>query len=134
VYQDEVETHKLPALTRVWAEVGSQPEVPSPGKNEKRVIYGGIDYLSGKISYTVGLTKSGVNFLAFLIALAAAFVLLRPEQVRVPGVVGRDQATAARLVTAAGLRVRVTKVRSDQPSGVVIGSARWRAWTALMKF
>ena len=28
VYQDEVEVHKLPALTRVWAEVGSQPEVP----------------------------------------------------------------------------------------------------------
>lgn len=73
VFQDEVEVHRLPALTRVWAAVGSQPEVPSPGKNEKRVIYGGIDYLSGKISYTVGLTKSGVNFLAFLIALAAVY-------------------------------------------------------------
>ena len=74
VFQDEVEVHKLPALARVWAEVGSQSEVPSPGKNEKRVIYGGIDYLSGKISYKVGLTKSGVNFLAFLIALAAVYV------------------------------------------------------------
>jgi putative transposase len=74
VFQDEVEVHKLPALTRVWSEVGSQPEVPSPGKNEKRVIYGGIDYLTGKISYTVGLTKSGVNFLAFLVALAAIYV------------------------------------------------------------
>src|SRR5262245_24096999 len=73
VFQDEVEVHKLPALARVWAEVGSQPEVPSPGKNEKRVIYGGIDYLTGKISYTVGLTKSGVNFLAFLVALAAVY-------------------------------------------------------------
>jgi transposase len=73
VFQDEVEVHKLPALTRVWAEVGSQPEVPSPGKNEKRVIYGGIDYLSGRISYTVAATKSGVNFLAFLVALAACY-------------------------------------------------------------
>jgi transposase len=73
VFQDEVEVHKLPALTRVWSEVGSQPEVPSPGKNEKRVIYGGIDYLNGKISYTVAATKSGVNFLAFLVALLAAY-------------------------------------------------------------
>jgi len=73
VFQDEAEIHKLPALARVWAEVGSQPEVPSPGKNEKRVIYGGIDYLSGKISYTVAATKSGVNFLAFLVALVAAY-------------------------------------------------------------
>jgi transposase len=73
VFQDEVEVHKLPALARVWAEVGSQLEVPSPGKNEKRVIYGGIDYVSGQISYTVGLTKSGVNFLAFLVALAVVY-------------------------------------------------------------
>jgi transposase len=73
VFQDEVEVHKLPALARVWAEVGSQPEVPSPGKNEKRVIYGGIDYLSGKISYGVAATKSGVNFLAFLMALVVAY-------------------------------------------------------------
>jgi putative transposase len=74
VFQDEVEVHKLPALTRVWAQVGSQPEVPAPGKNEKRVIYGGIDYLTGTINYTVGLSKSGVNFLAFLMALAAVYV------------------------------------------------------------
>jgi transposase len=73
VFQDEVEVHKLPALTRAWSEVGSQPEVPTPGKNEKQVIYGGIDYLTGKISYTVAATKSGVNFLAFLVALAAAY-------------------------------------------------------------
>jgi len=73
VFQDEVEIHKLPALARVWAEVGSQPEVPSPGKNEKQVIYGGIDYLTGKICYTVAATKSGVNFLAFLMALVAAY-------------------------------------------------------------
>jgi transposase len=74
VFQDEVEIHKLPALARVWAPVGSQPEVPTPGKNEKRVVYGGIDYLTGKISYTVAATKSGVNFLAFLVALVAAYV------------------------------------------------------------
>jgi transposase len=73
VFQDEVEIHKLPALSRVWAEVGSQPEVPSPGKNEKRVIYGGIDYLTGKIGYTVAATKSGVNFLAFLVMLTLVY-------------------------------------------------------------
>jgi transposase len=73
VFQDEVEIHKLPALARVWSEVGSQPEVPSPGQNDKRVIYGGIDYVTGKINYTVAATKSGVNFLAFLVALAAAY-------------------------------------------------------------
>ena len=73
VFQDEVEIHRLPALARVWAKVGTQPEVPTPGTNEKRVVYGGIDYATGQLTYTVAATKSGVNFLAFLVALVAAY-------------------------------------------------------------
>jgi transposase len=68
-----VEIHRHPALTRMWAPVGAQPQVPAPGKNEKQVVYGGVDYATGKIIHTVADTKSGVNFLAFLIALVAAY-------------------------------------------------------------
>jgi len=70
VFQDEMEIHRHPTLARMWAVVGQQPEIPAPGKNEKRVVYGGIDYNSGKITYTVVQTKSGQNFLAFLLAIA----------------------------------------------------------------
>ena len=73
IFQDEVEIHRLPALARVWARVGTQPEVPTPGTNEKQVVYGGIDYATGTLTYTVAATKSGVNFLAFLVALVAAY-------------------------------------------------------------
>jgi transposase len=73
LFQDEVEIHRLPALARVWAKVGTQPEVPTPGTNEKQVVYGGIDYATGTLTYTVAATKSGVHFLAFLAALAAAY-------------------------------------------------------------
>jgi hypothetical protein len=41
VFQDEVEIHLFPALARMWAKVGSQPQVPAPGKNDKQVVYGG---------------------------------------------------------------------------------------------
>jgi transposase/transposase-like protein len=74
VFQDEVEIHRHPTLARVWAKVGTQPEVPAPGKNEKKVVYGGIDYTTGQTTYTVADTKSGMNFLAFLVALVAAYV------------------------------------------------------------
>jgi len=57
----------------MWARKGHQPEVPAPGKNEKRVVYGGVDYATGRITYTVAATKSGAHFLAFLVALAAAY-------------------------------------------------------------
>lgn len=73
LFQDEVEIHRHPALARVWAKVGKQPEVPSPGKNEKKVVYGGLDYATGQLTYTVAATKSGVNFLAFLMTLVAVY-------------------------------------------------------------
>jgi serine/threonine-protein kinase len=48
------------------------------------------------------------------------FVFGRSAHVRVPVVVGRDQATAARLVEAAGLRPRVEHVQSTVPAGLVV--------------
>jgi transposase len=57
----------------MWAPVGTQPEIPAPGKNEKEVVYGGVDYATGRITYTIAETKSGTNFLAFLITLVAAY-------------------------------------------------------------
>jgi len=72
IYQDETEIHRHPTLCRMWAPVGQQPQVPAPGQNEKRVVYGGVDYATGKITDTVAATKSGVHFLAFLVALVAA--------------------------------------------------------------
>lgn len=73
VFQDEVEIHRHPTLTRMWAPVGKQPEVPAPGKNEKKVVYGGVDYATGRIVHTIADTKSGTNFLAFLIVLVTAY-------------------------------------------------------------
>lgn len=68
-----MEIHRHPALTRMWASVGQQPEVPAPGKNEKKVVYGGVDYRSGKMTYTVADSKCGAAFLLFLMALLAAY-------------------------------------------------------------
>ena len=69
VFQDEAEIHLHPTLTRAWAQVGRQPEVPAPGKNEKKVIYGAVDYVTGKLTYTVADSKCGVQFLAFLVVV-----------------------------------------------------------------
>lgn len=68
-----MEIHLHPALTRTWSPVGKQPEVPAPGKNEKTVIYGGVDYQTGKLTYTLAATKCGAAFLAFLILLVKQY-------------------------------------------------------------
>ena len=72
MFQDEVEIHRHPTLTRMWSPVGTQPEVPAPGQNEKQVVYGGVDYKTGKITHTIADSKSGTHFITFLIALVAA--------------------------------------------------------------
>jgi transposase len=73
IYQDEAEIHRHPTLSRIWAPVGVQPEVPAPGQNEKTVAYGGVNYATGRITYTIASTKSGANFLAFLKTLVRAY-------------------------------------------------------------
>lgn len=73
IFQDEMEIHRFPALTRMWAPIGQQPQVPTPGKNEKRVVYGGINYKTGKLTYTIADTKCGAAFLLFLTVLLRTY-------------------------------------------------------------
>ena len=74
VFQDEVEIHLFPPLARTWKKGG--PPAAGAGPGEKRQAggsYGGVDYITGKITQTIAATKSGVNFLAFLIFLAKVY-------------------------------------------------------------
>jgi transposase len=66
IFQDEMEIHRFPPLTRMWAPIGQQPQVATPGKNEKQVVYGGIDSNTGTLTYTIADTKCGAAFLTFL--------------------------------------------------------------------
>ena len=68
-----MEIHRHPHLARMWAPVARQPEVPAPGKNDKKVVYGGVNYRTGKLTYTLADTKCGGEFLLFLTALLIAY-------------------------------------------------------------
>jgi transposase len=74
IYQDEMEIHLHPALAQRWARVGQQPEVPAPGKNQKQVVYGGVNYQTGQLTYTLAATKCGASFLVFLAALVKHYL------------------------------------------------------------
>ncbi len=68
-----MEIHRHPTLTQMWARIGQQPQVPAPGKNEKQVVYGGVNYKTGKLTYTLAATKCGASFLLFLMALLKSY-------------------------------------------------------------
>jgi transposase len=74
ISQDETEFHLYPYLVMVWCVIGSpQPYVRTPGKNQKRVLYGGLDLGTGKLTSYWAATKSGTHFIEFLMVLLAAY-------------------------------------------------------------
>jgi len=74
ISQDEAEFHLFPYLVLIWGLIGSpQLEVRTPGKNEKRVLYGGLNLGTGRLSRHWAPTKSGVHFIEFLDVLLADY-------------------------------------------------------------
>jgi len=74
ISQDEAEVHLYPYLVAIWCMVGApQPEVPTPGKNAKRVVYGGLNLKTGHLTSYWAATKSGGHFVEFLEQLLVAY-------------------------------------------------------------
>lgn len=67
ISQDEAEVHLYPYLVAIWCMVGApQSEVTTPGKNAKRVVYGGLNLKTGHLTSYWASTKSGGHFIQFL--------------------------------------------------------------------
>jgi transposase len=74
ISQDETEFHLYPYLVAIWCVVGSpQPEVRTPGKNQKRVLYGGLNLKTGALTGHWAATKSGSHFVEYLERLLVAY-------------------------------------------------------------
>jgi transposase len=74
ISQDETEFHLYPYLVAIWSVVGSpQPEVRTPGKNQKRVLYGGLNLKTGHLTGHWAATKSGSHFIEYLETLLHAY-------------------------------------------------------------
>jgi transposase len=74
ISQDETEFHLYPYLVAIWSVVGTpQPEVMTPGKNQKRVLYGGLNLKTGRLTGHWAATKSGGHFVQFLEVLLADY-------------------------------------------------------------
>ena len=65
--------HLHPHLTRMWAPQGKQPEIPAPGLNQKKIVYGAVNYRTGKLTYTLADSKCGTQFILFLMTLLAGY-------------------------------------------------------------
>jgi transposase len=70
---DECDIHLMPVLRAMWMRRGQQADVPTPGHNRKRGIFGALELEGGAFHYTITLSKKAVDFIAFLEMLTSAY-------------------------------------------------------------
>jgi transposase len=70
VYLDEVDVHLNPKVGLDWMNRGTQKQVPTPGKNQKRYLCGALDAASGLLSWVKAERKNSLLFVAMLRKLA----------------------------------------------------------------
>jgi transposase len=70
---DECDIHLMPLLRAMWMRCGQQADVPTPGYNRKRGIFGALELEDGALHYTITLSKKAADFIAFLETLASAY-------------------------------------------------------------
>lgn len=66
VYLDEVDIHLNPKIGPDWMNCGTQKQVPTPGKNQKRYVCGALDVGTGRIHHAAGERKNSLLFIAML--------------------------------------------------------------------
>lgn len=71
VYLDEVDVHLNPKIGLDWMNRGTQKEVPTPGRNEKRYLCGALDARTGLLTWVRAERKDSLLFAAMLRKLAA---------------------------------------------------------------
>ena len=71
--EDECDLHLLAVLRAMWQRVGQQRPILTPGQNRKRGVFGALNLRTGEWQYALTERKRGVEFMAFLASLLAAY-------------------------------------------------------------
>jgi transposase len=66
VYLDEVDVHLNPKIGLDWMNCGTQKEVLTPGKNQKRYLCGTLDASTGLLTWVRSERKNSLLFIAML--------------------------------------------------------------------
>lgn len=73
VYADEVDVHLNPKIGPCWMPRGIQFEVETPGKNQKRYVFGGLNAESGELVWLASDKKNSAVFIEWLARLHARY-------------------------------------------------------------
>jgi len=83
LFADELDIHLLPKPGYQWMKKGTQVEVMTPGKNEKRYLAGAWNVCTGQVHHRVWASKTNGLFRDLLDTLAAVYPARRFDRVYV---------------------------------------------------
>lgn len=81
IYEDEVDIHLNPKIGSAWMPRGTQLEIETPGQNKKSYIFGGLNAITGQVTYTVSDRKRAAGFIEWLRAISVRYQ--RSQQIHV---------------------------------------------------
>lgn len=73
LYADEVDIDLNPRIGFAWMRWGQQPEVPTPGKSQRRYLAGALNPDSGHVVYAEGCRKCCGLFIDLLAKVSASY-------------------------------------------------------------
>jgi transposase len=71
---DECEVHLLAMLRAMWQRVCKQVRLPTPGQNQRRSVFGGLNLRTGQWHYLLTTHKRSIDFITFLALLLETYV------------------------------------------------------------
>ena len=71
---DECEVQLLAVLRAMWQRVCTQVRLPTPGQNQRRSVFGGLNLRTGQWHYLLAEHKRSTDFIAFLTLLLDTYV------------------------------------------------------------
>jgi transposase len=83
LFADELDLHLLPKVGAQWMPQGTQVEVMTPGKNERRYLAGALDIKTGRVHHCLWFRKMTGLFLDLLEVLERAYPARRFDRIYV---------------------------------------------------
>jgi transposase len=95
LFSDELDLHLLPKVGAQWMPRGTQVEIMTPGKNERRYLAGALDLRTGQVHHCLWFRKLTGLFLDLLNLLDRAYPARRFDRVYVVADNGKIHKAAA---------------------------------------
>jgi transposase len=100
VYADEVDVHLNPKIGPCWMAKNTQTEVETPGQNEKRYVFGGLNPRTGFLVWMASEKKNSAVFIDWLRWLSKSYRPYRVIHVVCDNyIIHKSRATLAALAT-----------------------------------